>query len=138
MDSTHLAEVWGDVVDLRQLALAVLIGALVSLGIFLAALAGFHALGIAAASGRAYAMLAGLGGCVLGGAICARLLPPKRILVETGGSDEERAAVVATLFEGRPDGAGAVPLPVVARAELQALGLLDLMAAAAARHAGDA
>ena len=136
MDSGHLAEVWGDVVDLRQLALAVLIGAVVSLGMFLAALAGFHMLGAAAASGRAYAMLAGLGGCVFGGAICARLLPPKRILVETGGSDEERAAVVATLFEGRPDGGGAVPLPVVARAELQALGLLDLMVPAA-RHAGN-
>ncbi len=135
MDPRHLAEVWGDVVDLRQLALAVLIGAVVSLGIFLAALAGFHALGTAAAPGRAYAMLAGLGGCVLSGAICARLLPPKRILVESGGSDEERAAAVAALFKGRPDG-GAVPLPVVAQAELQALGLLDLMAAAA-RHVGD-
>ena len=136
MDSRHLAEVWGDVVDLRQLALAVLIGAVVSLGMFLAALAGFHALGTAAASGRAYAMLAGLGGCVLGGAICARLLPPKRILVETGGSDEERTAAVAALFEDRPDGGAAVPLPVVAWAELQALGLLDLMTASA-RRVGD-
>ncbi len=125
----HLAEVWGDVVDLRQLALAVAIGATVSLGIFLAASAGFHALGIAAATGHAYAMLAGLGGCVLGGAICARLLPPKRILVETGGSEQERAAAVAALL-GRAAGDVAVPLPPVAQAELQALGLLELMTAA--------
>lgn len=133
MVGTHLAEVWGDVVDLRHLALAVAIGAAVSLGVFFAALAGFHGLGTAAAAGRAYAMLAGLGGCVLAGAICARLLPPKRILVETGGSEEERAAAVAALFGDRADGDGAIPLPVVARAELQALGLLDLMAAPARR-----
>ncbi len=129
----RLAEVWGDVVDLRHLALAVAIGAAVSLGVFLAALAGFHALGTVAASARAYAMLAGLCGCVLGGAICARLLPPKRILVETGGSEDERAAAVAALFEGRAGEGETIPLPAVAHDELQALGLLDLMTASARR-----
>ncbi len=126
----YLAEVWGDVVDLRHLALAVVIGAVVSLATFIAALVGFHALGIVAASGRAYAMLAGLGGCLLAGAICAGLLPPKRVLVETGLDAGEREAAVAALFDRA---AAAAPLPAVAWAELQALGLLDLMAAAAGR-----
>ena len=45
-------------------------------------------------------------------------------------------AAVAARCDARPEGGAAVRLPGVARAELQALGLLDLMTPAA-RHVGD-
>ncbi|MGV8248448.1 hypothetical protein ACV33N_31510, partial [Pseudomonas aeruginosa] len=55
----------------------------------------------------AYAMLAGLAGCVLAGVICARLFPPKREVVEHSASHDPawRAEVLAELA-AQPGGLG--------------------------------
>ena len=81
----RLAEVWGYVVDLRHLAGAMLIGAGVSLGLYLIAGRLFAATVGSVEVGRSYAMLVGLLACVAAGAIAARLFPPKRVMTEFGG-----------------------------------------------------
>ena len=78
----QLAEIWGDVVSRPQLGKAILIGAVVSLAVYAVALATIAPLASTPAIGKALAMLAGIIGCILGGAICARLFQPKRRVVE--------------------------------------------------------
>ena len=113
----HLAEVWGDVVDLRHLAAAVAVGAVVSLGCYAAAGRVFSAFLGSTEVGRSYAMLVGLLGCVAGGAISARLFPPKRVMTEFS-----RAPTLSSAAQ-HPGAATDVPAEVAD--ELRALGLDD-------------
>lgn len=131
MSSDNLAEVWGDVVDLRRLRLAVLIGAALSLAAYFGAVEAFKALGGDASVNKAYAMLAGLGGCVASCAICARLFPPKRVLLESGNDADARERAIAALI-GDPDDRNA-PIPAATSEELRALGLDGLLPAASGR-----
>ena len=116
----RLAEVWGDVVDLRHLAGAVSIGAGVSLGLYFVAGRLFAATVDSVEVGRSYAMLVGLLACVAGGAIAARLFPPKRVMTEFGGR-----------LEGSPigdaEGASSTGLPPETVDEMRALGLHDAL-----------
>ena len=114
----HLAEVWGDVVDLRHLAGAVSIGAGVSLGFYVVAGRLFAATVDSAEVGRSYAMLVGLLACVAGGAIAARLFPPKRVMTEFGGR-------LGTPPIGDVEGASSTVLPPQTVDEMRALGLHD-------------
>lgn len=125
MSSEHLAEVWGDIVDLRHLRLAVIIGALVSLGAYYGAVEMFTIFGDGASVDKAYAMLVGLGGCLVACLICARLFPPKRVLLEAGQDEADRSGAISALAEGGGD--FDAPLPEGARQELLALGLEYLL-----------
>lgn len=120
-----LAEVWGDTVDLRHLAGALLIGVGASLGAYAGAL---HALGGPGDGDQVagtWAMLAGLVGCVLAGVVCARLFPPKRIVSATGVDSEARAEAIAELC-AEPRGLGTLDqLPAVVVQELEQLGLRE-------------
>ncbi len=120
-----LAEVWGDTVDLRHLAGALLIGVGASLGAYAGAL---HALGGSGDGDQVagtWAMLAGLVGCVLAGVVCARLFPPKRIVSATGVDSEARAEAIAELC-AEPRGLGTLDqLPAVVVQELEQLGLRE-------------
>lgn len=78
----QLAEVWGDVVSRRHLARSIIIGGAVSLVFFGVGLAVLAPLAETPQIGRALAMLMGIVGCLTGGAICARMFAPKRILSE--------------------------------------------------------
>ncbi|WP_347557814.1 hypothetical protein [Robbsia sp. KACC 23696] len=138
-------EVWGDTVDPRHLAWSILIGIGVSFSAFLVAnaiLARFvHDLAMA----RAYAMLVGLGGCLIGGAICARLFKPKRIAAALEADEGRRAQLIARLVagqgtgrsrkaQGRADASASAPyggvasLPAHVIAEMREVGLYDLFA----------
>lgn len=79
----RLAEVWNDTVDLRHLAWAIAIGIAVSVAGFYAASGWLRDKVASPELAHAYAMLAGLAGCVLAGVICARLFPPKREVSST-------------------------------------------------------
>ncbi|MFE0753232.1 hypothetical protein ACFW16_04720 [Inquilinus sp. NPDC058860] len=136
MSSDNLAEVWGDVVDLRHLRLAVLIGAALSLAAYFGAVEAFKALGGDASVNKAYAMLVGLGGCVASCAICARLFPPKRILLEAGSDADARERAIAALI-GDSDDRNA-PIPAATSEELEALGLDGLKPVAGGRASGPA
>ncbi len=115
----HLAEVWGDVVDLRHLAAAVAVGAVVSVGLYFAAGRLFAAIVGSAEVARSYAMLVGLLGCVAGGAISARLFSPKRVMTELV-TERPDAAADASSRDGFVG-----DLPDEVRDEMRALGLHD-------------
>ena len=121
----RLAEVWGDVVDLRHLAAAVAIGATVSLGLYAAS--GWLLAGRVATYevGRSYAMLAGLLGCVIGGAICAGAFPPKRTMTEDSGSVHDGAETLPLAGGDLPERGVPSTLPPDAANEMRALGLSE-------------
>lgn len=124
----RLAEVWGDTVDLRHLAWAIAIGIGISLlGFYLAS----QWLATVVASkqlAHAYAMLAGLAGCISAGVICARLFAPKREVTELDVSTDPqwRQEVLDELAQ-QPGGLGSVDdLPPSVVQELKELKLYEL------------
>ncbi|BDB28346.1 hypothetical protein CTP10_R57570 [Cupriavidus sp. P-10] len=131
----RLIEVWGDTADTRHLAWSIVIGAVVSLGGFLVAARLLAGLASSPELARAYAMLAGLGGCLLAGVICAVLFRPKRQVIEGEPGDPRwRDDVLATLA-GQPGGLGSIAdLPAAVRQEMKELQLYDLFASHEHNH----
>ncbi|OZI64044.1 hypothetical protein [Bordetella genomosp. 1] len=126
----RLAEVWNDTVDLRQLAWAIVIGVGISVTAFFLASRWLRGVVASPELAHAYAMLAGLAGCVLAGVICAKRFPPKRVVNEEGAVDDPawRAEVLAELA-AQPGGLGTVAdLPPATVQELKELGLYALFA----------
>lgn len=133
----RLAEVWGDTVDLRQLAWAIAIGVVLSVLCFYAASHWLRSLVATPQLAHAYAMLAGLAGCIISGIVCARLFPPKREVVEESAAEDPAwQAEVLEELAALPGGLGTPSdLPRAAREELSALGLQALFEPAQPRHA---
>lgn len=130
-----LAEVWGDTVDLKHLAWSVVLGVTISVGAFEGGRAGLSFFVSDPAIARAYAMLVGLGGCLLAGIVSAVFFKPKRIVVEHTFDDASRLAMLDQLDE---EGGGIGTLSDLsdsAMAELKELGLLELFASREARGA---
>ena len=130
--SEQLVEVWGDVVDVRHLRWAVVIGCVLGLPSYLLAVLLFRQL-TEPQLARAYALLVGLLACLAAGAINARLFPPKRDLVEEPGDDQSRDAAIAELVAESGALRSLDELPEAARRELRDLGLEDLFAGSRAR-----
>ncbi|KPU93275.1 hypothetical protein APR50_11655 [Variovorax paradoxus] len=125
----RLVEIWGDTADLRHLAGAIAIGIAVSLAGFLLANRLLAGAVRSPELARAYAMLAGLAGCVIAGLICALLFAPKREVVEGGAADPRWREEVLAELAGEHGELGAMSdLPPAALRELQELGLHDLFA----------
>jgi hypothetical protein len=125
----HLAEVWGDTVDLRHLAWSIGIGLVVSLACFLLASRLLEDRVGSVALARAYAMLAGLAGCVLSGVICGALFPPKREVVEDGAADPSWRQEVLNELAAQSGGLGSVAeLPPSVVSEMKALHIYELFA----------
>lgn len=123
----QLAEIWGDVVSRPQLGKAILIGAAVSLAVYGIALQIIVPLASTPDIGKALAMLAGIIGCIIGGAICARAFKPKRIVVEEipTGATWQTEVLEQLEQEGGPLGkVEDLPAPVVD--EMKQVGLYDL------------
>ncbi len=136
--ATHFVELWGDVVDTGHLAGAIAIGAVVSVGTYLLAGLLFAGLAPTPALAKAYAMLAGLGGCVLSGAICARLFPPKRDVFEEAADPHWRDEAMEQLKGETGSFGDFASLAPATIAELKEVGLYDAFAAAAAAEAKEA
>ena len=138
----QLAEVWGDIVDLRHLAGAVAIGAAVSLGCYFITGKIFATFVADPQIAHAYAMLAGLMGCVASGIVSARLFPPKREVVESAADETWRAEAMDLLAKETGDIGDTAGLPPEVIAEMKSLKLYDVFVAyeaeAAAREADDA
>ncbi|WP_260854202.1 hypothetical protein [Paraburkholderia sp. BCC1886] len=133
--SHRYAEVWGDTVELGHLAWSVVLGIGISTGAFFAGERVLSAVVADPAIARAYAMLVGLAGCLIAGALCAVLFKPKRTVVEHATDETERLRVLDQLATesgglGSPD-----DLSPAARAEMEELGLLDLFASYEATRA---
>lgn len=124
----QLAEVWGDTVDLKHLSWSILIGIGISVLGFFAASRWLSSVVESKQLAHAYAMLAGLAGCVLAGVICARIFPPKRVVTEEDiSSNPEWRAEVLRELEQQPGGLGSVSdLPPVVVQELKELKLYEL------------
>jgi hypothetical protein len=125
----HLAEVWGDVVDLRQLLQAVMVGAVISVGTYRIAKAILWGVVGTPDLARAYALLGGLIGCVAGGVVCALLFPPKRKVVEDSLDQTWRREAIAEAA-AEEGGLGAIDdLSAPYVQEMKELGLFDAFAA---------
>ncbi|MFM0501442.1 hypothetical protein [Paraburkholderia caffeinilytica] len=123
-----LAEVWGDTVDLRHLAWSVALGVAISVAAFEAGNAVLSSAVSDAAIVRAYAMLIGLGGCLVAGALSAFFFRPKRIVIDQTVDESDRLHVLKQLAEEWGGIGSLADLPASAEAELKELGLYDLFA----------
>jgi hypothetical protein len=123
---SELYEVWGDTVDGRHLMYSITIGAVVSLGVFYAAQFLFVGWVANEQMARAYAMLVGIVGCLVGGAISARLFKPKRHVVEHQADPAWRAQVLIELQSEFGDLGKMSDLPPETIAELKEMDLFDL------------
>lgn len=136
----QLAEVWGDTVDLRHLAWAIGIGIGISVLGFYSASEWLASIVESRQLAHAYAMLAGLAGCIIAGVICARAFAPKRAVTETEISvDPQWRQEVLDELAQQSGGMGRLAdLPPVAVQELKELKLYDLFAEAEAAERASA
>lgn len=126
---THgqLAEIWGDVVSRPQLAKAMIIGAILSVAVYYATLAAIAPMAATPAVGKALAMLAGILGSVISGAVCSRMFAPKRVVVEQAQTGTAWQADVLEQLEQEGGPIGRVEdLPPVVVQEMREVGLYDL------------
>ncbi|WP_413317732.1 hypothetical protein AA0Z99_12185 [Agrococcus sp. 1P02AA] len=134
MKRTYL-EVWGDTVDGRHLLGAILIGVGLGTPAYLVAAWLFgQAEAIDPALSKSYALLVGLGACVLTGVISARIFPPKRVLVEADDEPGSREVAMDSIEQefgplGDPD-----ELPAAVLREVKELGLYEDLARQHAKH----
>ncbi|GJG96930.1 hypothetical protein [Cupriavidus pauculus] len=132
----RLVEVWGDTADTRHLAWSIVIGAAISLTGYLIASRLLAAVVQSAELARAYAMLAGLFGCLVAGVVCAVLFKPKRVVVENEtGHSAAREEALRKLAEDAGGLGSIADLPPAVVAELRELQLLDLFQAHEQRDA---
>lgn len=136
--ASDYTQVWGDVVALRDLRLAIPIGAAISLSAYLGASAIFTWLVEDPAMARAYGMLVGIVGCILSGAVCAVLFKPKRVVHERIANTAWHQQVIDQLAAERGGVGRMSDLSPATVSELKELGLYDLFAERAAREEQDA
>jgi len=123
----RLVEVWGDTADTTHLAWSIVLGVGISVPAFLLANRGLVAWVSSPELAKAYAMLAGLAGCVLAGLICALLFKPKRTVVEGHQADLGWRLEVLTQLAEQHGGLGSVAdLPPAVISEMNALEIYDL------------
>jgi hypothetical protein len=125
----RLVEIWGDTADLGHLAWSIAIGLVVSLAGFLLANRVLASTVATPELARAYAMLAGLGGCVVSGVICAFLFTPKREVVEGAAADPRWREEVLAELAGEHGTLGSVDdLPPSVVREMKELEIYELFA----------
>jgi len=133
--SWRLVEIWGDTADLGHLAWSIAIGLGVSLAGFLVANRVLASTVATPELARAYAMLAGLGGCVVSGVICALLFAPKREVVEGTEADPRWREEVLAELAGEHGTLGSVAdLPPSVVREMKELEIYDLFASYQSRQ----
>lgn len=129
----NLYEVWGDTIDGRDLAVSIIIGAVVSLGAYFTALHFLNPIVESAQMAKTYAMLVGVLGCLLGGVISAKLFAPKREVQEHAVDPAFREQVVADLLKEYGSLGRVEDLSAEVIAELRELGLYELFREAQAQ-----
>lgn len=129
MDSSNnnLVEVWGDTVNFKSMLFAIVIGSVVSTGTFL--LAKFF---LSSSSGdttllNGYAMLIGLGGCLLSGFICSIMFKPARTVISSQEDNSENVkAFIVDLIKDDPNYTSVNDLPSEVKEELNLLQLMTV------------
>ncbi|MBB3809717.1 hypothetical protein [Pseudochelatococcus contaminans] len=123
-----LVEVWNDVVDTRHLLWSVIIGAVISVGTFLIAERILASVVDTPAIAKAYAMLAGVLGCIVSGVVSALLFPPKRVVIESTNDDAWRDQIMRDLAENPNTTMSERDLDPAVIREMEELGLRKLFA----------
>ena len=129
MDSSNndLVEVWGDTVNFKSMLFAIVIGSVVSTGTFL--LAKFF---LSSSSGdttllNGYAMLIGLGGCLLSGFIGSIMFKPARTVISSQEDNSENVkAFIIDLIKDDPNYTSVDDLPSEVKEELNLLQLMTV------------
>ncbi|WP_246165044.1 hypothetical protein [Pigmentiphaga aceris] len=124
----QLMEIWGDTVDRRHLALAILIGGAIAMAGFIASRALLRQVVADQAMAASYAMLVGLGGCLIAGIICAKLFAPKRQIIEEGEDPSWRESAMDELATDTGGLGRLADLPPEVIAEMKDVGLYDIFA----------
>lgn len=76
-------EVWGDTVVLKELVWSCIIGVVLTMTMFLIGRKIFTSMeSVEKSLANGYALLVGVAGCIISGAICANLFKPKRVVEE--------------------------------------------------------
>jgi multidrug transporter EmrE-like cation transporter len=140
MQNKIYADVWGDTVDLKHLAMGMLIGIVIGLSFYLAGVtylkANYPKLPLNLTT--AYALLVGIAGCLLAAVISAKLFPPKRVLNQGKFSDEDRMAVLNELQIDIAKEAEEIKLiDADVAAEMKELQLYDLFTGKPERQKGE-
>ncbi|MFB8766972.1 hypothetical protein VSQ78_04595 [Nocardiopsis alba] len=134
----RLLEIWGDTVDSRHTLWAILLGAGIAVPLYLVSERLFAHFGDNPDVASTYALLVGLGGCLLAGFLNAVFFRPKRIVRETAADGEgRRKAMDAIEAEIGPLGDPS-ELPAAVQEELRTLGLYDDLLAQHRRRSTEA
>ncbi|WP_100208835.1 hypothetical protein [Saccharomonospora azurea] len=113
--------VWNDAVNLRHLALSMVVCVAIGLPAYLVSEAVFEATLDQTSLAGGYALLVGLAGCVVGAAVCTKLFPPKRVLADDDAADRAEALEVLAAMGGTPESFAELPKDV--QDEMRSLGL---------------
>ena len=125
--SSNLVEVWGDTVDFRSMLFAILIGSIVSTGTFLLAKFFMSSLSGDTTLLNGYAMLIGLGGCLLSGFICSVMFKPARTVISSQEDNSENVkAFIVELIKDDSNYTSVNDLPSEVKKELELLQLLSV------------
>jgi uncharacterized transporter YbjL len=128
MSRDDLFVVWGDTVSLSELIVGMLAGALAGYTAFAAALSYLNAYHSDLTRGvlMGYALLMGVCGCVVIGALAAAVFKPKRIVREEASVADTAALWRELRIDVRQEAQYLASVPPDLLAEMRRLGLLDL------------
>lgn len=128
MKSTHtnLVEIWGDTVHYRSMMYSILISTVISCSVFQTALYILSQQSGNPVLLKGYAMLCGLGGCILSGLVCAILFKPKRKVSISSLNHDETAATIHEWYQEHPSSLTNTPPSPAIRTEMQLLNLYDV------------
>ena len=127
ISKNNLVEVWGDTVNFRSMLFAIVIGSVVSAGTFLLAKLYMSSLSGDATLLNGYAMLIGLGGCLLSGFICSILFKPARTVIASSEDNSENVKeFIVELIKDDPNYTSVNDLPSEVKEELELLQLMSV------------
>lgn len=141
MEDRRYYEVWGDTVDLRELAFSAVIGTVLALGLYLLGVSFLRAYSQSLETGllKGYSLLVGVIGVILAGVISAKLFKPKReVLVEAFSKQDiadSLGAVLAELELSSEEEQGALnSIEERLKKEMEELGLYTLLSSGLSRR----
>lgn len=131
-ETPKYTQVWGDLVSLKELVIASILGIAITMGMFFLGQYIFHELveGLDEALADGYSLLIGVSGVFISGFISAKLFKPKRIVIdkmETQGIEEVLKAAGITRDEEAAALAEASPEIIKEMEEIELYGLLALI-----------
>lgn len=127
ISKNNLVEVWGDTVNFKSMLFAIVIGSVVSTGTFLLAKLYMSSLSGDPTLLNGYAMLIGLGGCLLSGFICSILFKPARTVIASSEDNSENVKeFIVELIKDDPNYTSVNDLPSEVKEELELLQLMSV------------